>query len=367
MVRILPCLAVFVSVATSAGCVQSPTPGPVGSINVSLIAADGDGATYRLPPGSALTLGKSGDNVVGIVSLDGGNGGPGAAPGPTSQTIEVAAGDYAIGLIDTARDTTVWPLTRIHPDGTTDIVQGVLDLSPTLTVADHQTTPLVIRFHVATAAPITFASGDIDVSVQVDETAATGFDFAISAQGLVAKTVSVGENAPAALAARLPAQNDATDSYTVSGHTTSPWARRTASTVCAFQVTASASAMGNQGFIELVAEAPTIGEQGLCIEQVGPGQASLTMHTGHLGTAATSLLSDLGDHEYMLDHTVQIAVAADLFDGTTLDLRPLLGAHPASVNVFGDISAQSTSSEFQFDRWYNLNEAGTSTLTFTAH
>ena len=145
----------------------------------------------------------------------------------------------------------------------------------------------------------------------------------------------VGPNAPGALAPRLPALNDSGDRYAVTARTTGPWSFVTSNFVCA-PVSASVSAAGNQGFVELMAEATPTGFDQLCIQQV-------------------------------VGHDFSAEVAADVFDGFTLDLRPLSGAHPASLFVFGNISTETTvpDGNTTFDTWYQLDEFGDATVTLT--
>jgi hypothetical protein len=358
VVRSLSCLAAFVLAAAAAGCMQAPAPESTGYISIPLTATGAGGVIYRMPPNTQLNLSQGGQFVAGF-GLDG---------DATSQTLEVAAGDYGVSLIDLAGDTTVWPLTRVNPDGTTEVVQGLLDLTPTITVADHQTTPLVIRFQVGGIGPITFHVGAIDVSVEVDETGATAFDFTITGPSLTTGFVFAGPNAPAALAPRLPALNDSGDSYTVTMHTTGPWQFLVANLLCA-PATATVSATGNQGFVELMGEATPTGFDQLCLQQVAPQQAFLFMSFFRQGPAATPLLSDLGDQQYFVGHDFSAQVAADVFDGFTLDLRPLAGAHPASLFVFGNISAETSTPDggTTFDTWYQLDEIGDATITLTGH
>ena len=363
MVRILSCLAVFVSVAASAGCAESPPSGPVGYINIPLTATGAGGETYHLPLRTGLTLGQSG--LAGIFYLDdqaGSGSGSSSGSTATSQTIEVLPGDYSVGLVDPAGDTTIWPLTRIQPDGTTDLVLGTLDIQPTITVTDQQTTPLVIRFHLGTPEPIRFGSGAVDVSILIDQSAATIFEFGLSVPFALTSVV-VGDNAPAALAARLPAQGDSPDGYAVTLHTTGQWSRVNSSRVCV-PVAGSDSIGGNLGLNELVLESQPMGSQDLCIEQVGPQQASLTMSFSRLGAGNSPLLSDLGDRQYAFSHSFEIDVAADLFNGSTLDLRPLSPGIQAGVLLTAGIIAQTASG---FDTWYTVNEAGTSTLSFRGY
>lgn len=357
MVRSLSCLAVFAVAAAGAGCLQAPASESTGYITVPLIAPGPGGVTYRMPPNSVLLLSQPG---LGF--------GVGLDDNATSQTIEVPPGDYSVGLTDPAGDTTVWPLTRVNPDGTTETVQGLLDLTPTISVANHQTTPLVIRFHVAAIGPITFDVGAIDVSVEVDETPATAFDFTITGPSLSAGFVFVGDNAPAALAPRLPALNATGDSYTVTAHTTGPWSFVASNFVCA-PVTATVSATGNQGFVELMGEAtPTAFDQ-LCLQQSAPHQVFVFMSFFRQGPAATPLLSDLGDRQYFVGHDFSAQLTADVFDGFTLDLRPLSGSHQSSLAVFGNISAVVSTPDggTSFDTWYQVDEFGDATVTLTGH
>jgi hypothetical protein len=355
VVRSFSCLTVFVIAAAGAGCMQAPASEPTGYITVPLTAPGPGGVSYRLPADAGLSLTQPG--LTHFFGLD---------PDATSQTVEVPSGDWSVSLTDLAGDTTIWPLTRVNPDGTTEVIQALLDLTPTITVVDHQTTSLVIRFHVPAIGPITFHVGSIAISVEVDETPATAFDFTITAPSLTASIVFVGNTAPAALAPRLPAQDSTGDGYTATAHTIGPWSFVVSDVVCA-PVSASISATGNQGFVELVAEAPPTDFEELCIQQIGPQQAMLEMSFFRNGTATTPLLSDLGDQQYFVGHELSIQVAANLFDGFTLDLRPLAGAHSGSLSVFGIITNETATPDGAplFDSWYNLLDSGDSTVTLT--
>src|SRR5689334_16765858 len=104
MRRSSSCLAMFVCVAASAGCMQSPVSAPTGYIAIPLTAPGAGGVTYRLPPAAELAL-MHGSEVVANVPLDG---------NARSLTVEVDAGDYGILVFDPSRDpsNTVWPLIR---------------------------------------------------------------------------------------------------------------------------------------------------------------------------------------------------------------------------------------------------------------
>jgi hypothetical protein len=154
----------------------------------------------------------------------------------------------------------------------------------------------------------------------------------------------------------------------VTAHTTGPWSFVTSNFVCA-PVTATVSATGNQGFVELMAEAPPTAFDQLCLQQSAPHQVFVFMSFFRQGTAATPLLSDLGDRQYFVGHDFTAQLTADVFDGFTLDLRPLAGNHPASLAVFGNISAVVSTPDggTSFDTWYQVDEFGDATVTLTGH
>lgn len=356
MARSLSCLAALLFVAGGVGCAEAPASGPTGYLTVPLTAPGPGGVIYRMPSNSQLNLSQGGQ-LVAVFGLD---------DDAASQTIEVAPGDYSVSLSDPAGDTTVWPLLKLNPNGTSETVQGVLDLVPALTVVDHQTTSLVIRFHVAAIGPIVFDVGAVDVSVEVDETTATAFDVTITAPSLTAGFVFVGASAPPALAPRLPALNATGDGYTVTAHTTGPWSLVTSTFVCA-PARISVSATGNPGFVNLVAEAPPPEVTSLCIEQSGPRQAFLFMAFFRTGAATTPLLSDLGDHPYFVEQNLSAQVAADLFDGFTLDLRPLSATPPATLFVFDSIAVPRSNPSTVFDTWYQIDEFGDATVRLVGH
>lgn len=345
----------FVAVGT-AGCTEAPASESLGHVAIPLTAPGAGGATYRLPPDTFLFL--SGANFFGSFSLDD------DAP---SLTIDVPPGDYAVGLFDSNGDTTTWPLRRQNADGTIQTVPGTLDLTSTITVTKNQTTSLVIRFHVAGIVPIIFSLGSVDVTVAVDETAASSFDFDLAAPALSVASAVFSDTAPAELTSRLPATDSTGDRYVLHAQTTSPWSKVGPNFVCA-QANISIDVGGNQGFIDMVTEAPASGTEQLCIAQTAPQSAVILTNVLHEGTATTPLLSDLGDRQYSILHSIQTTIAADVFDGRTLHLEVLAGTHTANMHLFAEIYAQIPNADggITFDPWYllNANESdGTITLT----
>jgi hypothetical protein len=141
------------------------------------------------------------------------------------------------------------------------------------------------------------------------------------------------------------------------------WSILRPDTVC-IQVTGSATAAGNSGFVNLVAEAPAPGSGTLCIHQLQPNFAFVDTNFFRQGTASTPLLSDLSDRDFLISHEVIASINANLFDVTTLHLEALAGTRSASMLVDGAIFATiDTQSGPAFDFWYNLNEAGDGTVS----
>jgi hypothetical protein len=342
-------------VAGIVGCVEAPRSEPVGYVSIPLTATGASGAIYHLPPGSQLLLTNS--SFTGAYSVDGDG---------DQLTAVVPPGGYSVFLFDNAGDTTVWPLTRDNPDGTTETVPGTLDLTPTITVVENQTTSLVIRFQVAATGPITFGRGSVGISVEVDETT-PALDIDIDALRLSVQQVDIGETAPAALAPRLPGPGGSGDIYQLHLHTAGVWVARDPHTICT-TVTASVEASGNAGLIDLVAEAPPSGGEQLCIDQLPNGFALMSMGFNRQGDASTELLSDLGSAPYIVVHGISVTIQGEVYDGRTLHLEVLFGAHDLNMLVHGAIFATEDSPFGPiFQSWYQLNESGAGRLTFTAH
>lgn len=359
-----PVAVLFVAVG-AAGCTEATAPESLGHIAIPLTAPGAGGVTYRLPPNTLLFL--SGAGFFGRFSLDSDD---------PSLTVDVPPGDYSVFLSDSDGDTTTWPLRRQNADGTIQIVPGTLDLTPTITVTKDQTTSLVIRFHVAGIVPITFSLGSVEVTVSVDETAAQSFDFEFAAPALTVLSTVFSDTAPAALASRLPVTGSTDNRYVVHAQTISPWSMVQSdaganpfAVVCA-QVHVSIDAGGNQGFIDMVTEAPPSGNEQFCIVQVQGASSSFAqmfINVSHEGTATTPLLSDLGDHPYFITHTLDSFIEANVFDGRTLHLEALAGTHSVTTHLFAEITAEipDADGEITFDHWYLLNANGAGTIELT--
>ena len=342
----------------------------LGGVAAALTSTGADGATYRLTPGTRLTL--SGTNLPGYdVGLDGDG---------TVVTVPVAPGDYQASIYDQNGDTTAWPLERTL-NGTTTIVTGQL-VTPQpapLTVVSQQTTSLVLQFDVATAGTITFDRGTVGVSVGVNEQPGKGFTAGADGTGDVAGAPLSDGPYAAGLAALLPGAGVTGLHVAVSGHVTGPWAESGGSRdpdgisefVCApFQLDAS-SGSGNDGLVALIAEANhgtapdfLYGNANLCVIDNGTtgqvrlrlsreGAAETPAFTTILGTASAlfhvQILGDLPTRVYNSDTGV-------------LDANALLGAGSLPMHLKLQVRDGTNIGSF----WYAATVNGTETFSFAA-
>ena len=344
-----PAVCLFAAAAGSA-CVEPARS--MGYVEVALTAPGPDGSTYRLPFDTLLVFDRP--EFHGVFSL---------ADDVPSKTLQVPPGDYALSLVDHDGDTAVWPLILEDADGRTTTVPTSLDLPAMLRVTEDQTTALVIRFHIPNLEPITFSVGSVDVSVAVDVTPATSIDLEVGVlPGVLVPFVGFsGPSTPAALRPRLTATGDRGDGYLVSMHVVGPWAIVSENVVCA-PATASIRTGGNPGFVNLIAEAPPLAAQPLCLRQDAPGLTQVSMRFTRQGASTTPLLADLGAPQYSVSHGLFATVdGADVFDGRTLHLDAIAGVHAVQFGMFAEVSAQigtRPDGAPVTEQWYEVNEAG---------
>jgi hypothetical protein len=349
----------------ASACTADDTTGDVAA---AITATGGDGATYRLTPGTRLTV-----SGTGLPSYDVGLDGDGAVV-----SIPVAPGNYQASIYHPNGYTTEWPLERTL-GGTTTIVTGEL-ITPQpapLTVVSQETTSFVLQFGVATAGTVTFDRGTVGVSVGVTEQPAKGFTAGADGTGNVVGTPQTDGPNAAALAALLPGAGATGLHVTVSGHLTGPWAEAGGTRdpdglnqlVCApFQLDAS-SASGNDGLVALVAEANhgvapdfLYGNANLCVVDDGTtshvrirfsreGAAETPAFTTILGTAPAlfhvQVIGDLPTRVYNSDTGV-------------LDANALLGAGSLPMKLRLQVRDGNDIGSF----WYAATATGTETFTF---
>jgi hypothetical protein len=193
-----------------------------GHIEVALVAPGTGGVSYRLPAGTALSLGSEAFHAAFALDGDG-----------TLASFDVPPGDYAPTLVHAQGYTSTWPLERTKADGSTDTVDAELSMPSLVTVTENQTTNLVIHFTVATSETIVFARGTLDTTVAVDQTTATSYRISIAVPELDFGNATFGDAAPDALRSLLPSTPAALGMLRIDVHTSGPWSWTAPGQACA--------------------------------------------------------------------------------------------------------------------------------------
>lgn len=314
-----------------AGCADPSAE--VGVVEMALVTTGSDGAQYRLPPESWLTLSNPG--YWDARSLDGDD---------ASISIEAPTGDYLASLQNNAQYTDEWPLERVT-GGVSETVFArlVTPMPANVTIVEGAPANLALTFRVATGGSVTFSHGELAVDVAVEEVAATGATVALGGS-LVASEPFIG-GGPADLASRLPAAG-AVEGLDIEGSVAGPWTQVSPTRTCAPFALGVVTRSGSTGFSALVTE--SLSEVRLCVE----GQfVSITAR--RYGPATTPTFEGLAAELYFgLDYMAVLPQAP--FDGHTLDLDLLAGSRAAPLFLFvsmGDASVGGSwySASFQAD------------------
>ena len=359
----------LLAITLFAGCTAAGTD-DLGSVGLGVTTTGADGATYRLTPGTRLSLAST----TGVPNYDAGLDGDGSAV-----TLAVSTGDYQAGIYHANGYTTEWPLERTL-GGVTTVVEGeLLTMQPMhVTVLTGQTTSIVLQFEVATGGTITFDRGSVDVSVDVNEQPATGFTAAADGTGNIAGTPLTTGPYTDAIAALLPAAGATGLHVAVGGHVTGPWTDvggtidpdGIALSVCApFQLDTS-SASGHAGLVALVAEAnhgsaPSFlyGNSNICVSDDGT-ISHVRIRLSREGTAETQAFQDVLGTAPALFH---IQVIGDLptrvynSQSGSFDLDALLGTQTLPLTVRLQLRDDNDLNTF----WYSGHVTGSETFTLT--
>jgi hypothetical protein len=339
---------VMAMVTVAAGCAAQDSD-PVGSVGVALTATDPSGATYRLPAGTRLAM--EGGTYYDEHSLDG---------DAAFIRIDVPPGDYAAYLVDNDGHTTEWPLERRELDGSMSTVIATL-ITPQpapVTVTTDGLTNLVFQFVVTDVGPITFAEGSVDVSIVVTESTASGLRLEAESD-LAVTSVSSDPAAPAELADRMPALGDTDLAVALQVSVTGPWAKASSVSACAPVVVLTTS-VSQAGLGHLLAE--SLGETSLCIFEGADVAPIAQLFFYRFGDATTPTFADLGGVNPLFLTSLTIDLPASVFDGTTLDLGPVVGTHELPIQVFTRASVRPDTSAPRVN-WYRGFLSGEVSLT----
>jgi hypothetical protein len=322
--------SIFVAAAACVGCAAEPETDTTGTIAVALTASDPGGATYRLTEGARLLM--SSGTYYDEFALDG---------DATFVRISVPPGDYGAELLHDNGYTTQWPLTRTFA-GVTETVQGALTtpMPAPVTIADTGQTNLVLHFNVPDIGVVTFAEGDLDVTLDVDETVATSVHVHFGSSLDVA-SVTQDPAAPPVIAT-LPQVGNVDLQLTINAQVSGPWTKSSQTSACA-PVTVLGSTGGTPALHDLLAESWGMGAfSQLCVfggAGVAPQAQLLTYQV--TPTPVTATFTGLGDFNWLFMSYLTVDLPSPIFDGTNLDLQPLVGAHTHTGSGFTRVAVRA--------------------------
>lgn len=305
--------------ACLAGCAPGPEI-PSGKLEVALVATAPGGTTYRLPPGARLEV-RSGAYLESF-SLDGDT---------AAVVVEVPVGEAEVRLVGQVDYGTRWPLVRVAADGTTTNVTGTL-LTPqplSVVIEEDTTISLVLTFQVANSGVITFLTGSLAVSAEVDEVAATGADLSLDASELEVSEAIVHPAAPPEIDEYWPAAGTGGLFAAVIGGV-GKWTLRSSTRACAELELVGIGGSPSTSLTDLLAEASPSdvahGDVEVCIEAQGAVQL-IQVSMQRRGPAVTPVLGGLGQRELHFTFDLEAELAEPVLEGNVLHLERLDGMH----------------------------------------
>jgi hypothetical protein len=342
-----------------------------GTVDMPLTSVGSDGATYRLPEGTRLTLAAE-PSPFYDVALDG------DAP---VITFSAAEGSYQADLYNVENGyTTQWPLLRTAPDGTVSTVDATLVTAhpfTTMVVAD-QATALRFQFSIATGGTVTFGHGTVSVTVGVDEVPATGYSLSAQGTGDVAGIPAINGPHAAELTAALPGEGTTALSIALSARLIGPWRETGGSidsdfmalTVCApIELTAHVGS-GHTGFADLIAEAGhgdspgfLFGPVSFCVIDFGTYQ-EVRVRMSRLGPAESPTFSAItGSEPVLFWNVLRMTFMTRIYDSQagTIDLGALTGTHDVPMRIVTRVGTDLSM------LWYQSTVAGQVTFSFAGN
>jgi hypothetical protein len=197
-------------------------------------------------------------------------------------------------------------------------------------------------------------AGTLEVSAGVDETAATAARLQLDAQVSV-EEATVFPAAPASLASYWPAAGT-TALATFSGDV-GAWSLRSSGRACAPLALAQAQVSGDAALADLVEESR--GAADLCAFSVS-GRHYLEVSLSRDGAARTPALAAPARPSHHFESRFRAELGAPIFDGGTLRLGDLDGAH-GPLPLGGQLVVDETGGA----PWYGASLGGTVSFTFT--
>jgi hypothetical protein len=343
-----------------------------GTVDMPLTSVGSDGATYRLPDGTRLTLAAD-PSPFYDVGLDGDS---------ATVTFSAAEGSYQADLYNLDHEyTTQWPLLRTAPDGTVSTVDAhlVTALPVATTVVADQATSLRFQFSIPSGGTVTFGHGTVSVTVGVDEVPASGYTVSAQGTGNVAGIPAITGPHAAELAAALPGEGATGLSISLTATVTGPW-QETGGTIdadgmlltaCAPIALTAHAGSGHTGFADLIAEAGhgdspgfLFGPLSLCVNDFGTS-TEVRVRMSRLGPAETPTFSAItGSDPVLFWNVLRVTFPTRIYnsDAGTLDLDALTGTRDLPMRLVTRVGTDTSA-----PLWYQGSVTGQVTFSFVAN
>jgi hypothetical protein len=344
----------FVTAAALAACAETPQDfdEDTGQVSVPLVTTGSDGAQYALPAGSYLEIYN--DNFYDQFSLDG---------DVAQLAISLPTGDYQVQLSHPAGYTDEWPLLRTDGGGTTTVTAALLTPMPVpVTILEEDTTSLVLSFQVPELPVIVFGQGSLLVDAEVELGEASGILVAWEG-GFVVTSATFYPAAPAGLSSLMPGVvgGGFTISFSTTFRVSGPWVVAAANTVCAPGIveTRASNDPGVSDFLEEVLTSPQF-----CLSQDAPDVASAQLVGFRAGAPRTASFAALGSsYQFVAIPSVTLTDSINFFDGSTFDLRALVGNNVGSGGLSMRIRGSTGGPRVP---WYQATAEWPSQIAMTA-
>lgn len=343
----------FVTAAALAACAETPQDldAETGQVSVPLVTTGSDGAQYALPAGSYLEIYN--DTFYDQFSLDGDF---------TQLAVSLPTGDYQVQLSHPSGYSDEWPLLRTDGGGTTTVTAALLTPMPVpVTILEDDTTSLVLSFQVPELPVIVFGQGSLLVDAEVELGEASGILVAWEG-GFVVTSATFYPAAPAGLSSLMPgAATGSTIDFSTTFRVTGPWVVAAANTVCAPAIveTRASNDPGVSDFLEEVLTSPQF-----CLSQDAPDVASAQLVGFRAGAPRTASFASLGSsYQFVAIPSVTLMDSINFFDGSTFDLRALVGINVGSGGLSMRIRGSNGEPRVP---WYQASAEWPSQIAITA-
>jgi hypothetical protein len=297
-----------------AGCSDASTESPAertGSIAAAISTTGADGATYSFPEGAYLYVQQGAFGEYFSLSGEG-----------TTLTLDLPVGTYTLGLY---YDSGSVQLERTLA-GTTSLIEADwTDPSPLgFSIAEGATTPVVLHFDVEALGDVTFDTGNLEVSLDVD-TDVGAEAGELDESGTFTFTDSQFADPSAEYASALSVDLGVEYAQSLNIDATSDWAFISSSTICKSGDLLAATSSSDGGLARRLAQLTGSGSSftQVCVYDYGETDL-VTFYASRAGEAPAEQQGFFPGTGYQFVLYVG-AYVGDVFDGTTLKQGSLSG------------------------------------------